>query len=109
MPKRKFSVRKPSRLRLERELPNLLGRGRDAQIVARYYGFDGLGGGTLRSVGNEFGLTRERVRQVAAAASRRFSGGRPFAPTLDKSHRMRNPIICRQEPEKSKPTCVLRN
>ena len=52
-----------SRLTLERELCDLLGTGRKARIAARYYGFDGRGGGSLQSVGNEIGLTRERVRK----------------------------------------------
>jgi hypothetical protein len=46
-----------SRLTLETELVGLLGTGRNGRIAARYYGFDGRGGGSLQSIGNEFGLT----------------------------------------------------
>ena len=60
-----------SRRSLETELLDVLGTGRDAQIVARYHGFDGLGGGTLQGVGREVGLTRERVRQIVTEASKR--------------------------------------
>src|SRR5215467_3804712 len=62
----KTTPREPS---LERELLDLLGGGRDARIAARYHGFDGRGGETLQSVGNAFGITRERVRQIVATTS----------------------------------------
>ena len=74
-----------SRLTLERELRDLLGTGRNALITARYYGFDGRGGGTLQAVGNEIGLTRERVRQIVTASSEWLSTGRPVSPTLDRT------------------------
>src|SRR6266446_4662475 len=74
-----------SRLTLERELRDLLGTGRNARIAARYYGFDGRGGGSLQTVGNEIGLTRERVRQIVTEATERLSTGRLVAPTLDRT------------------------
>jgi hypothetical protein len=74
-----------STLSLERELLNLLGTGRDALIAGRYYGFDGRGGGTHRAVGNEFGLSHQRVGQIATLASKRLSADRPHAPTLDRT------------------------
>jgi hypothetical protein len=74
-----------SRLTLERELRDLLGTGRNARITARYYGFDGRGGGSLQTVGNEIGVTRERVRQIVTAVSERLSNGRPVSPTLDRT------------------------
>src|SRR5713101_7658837 len=74
-----------SGLTLERELCDLLGTGRNARIAARYYGFDGRGGGTLQNVGNEIGLTRERVRQIVTAASESLSTGWPVSPTLDRT------------------------
>ena len=74
-----------SRLTLERELLELLGTGRNARIAARYYGCDGRGGGTLQAVGNEIGLTRERVRQIVSAASQRLSTRRPVSPALDRT------------------------
>src|SRR6266851_5670292 len=74
-----------SRPTLERELRDLLGTGRNARIAARYYGFDGQGGGSLQTVGNEIGLTRERIRQIVTAASERLSTGRPVSPTLDRT------------------------
>jgi hypothetical protein len=66
-------------------LRDLLGTGRNARITARYYGFDGRGGGSLQTVGNEIGVTRERVRQIVTPASERLSTGRPVSPTLDRT------------------------
>ena len=74
-----------SRLSLERELRELLGTGRNARIAARYYGFDGRGGGSLQTVGNEIGLTRERVRQIVTATSESVGTRRAFSPTLDRT------------------------
>src|ERR1700756_2469397 len=74
-----------SRLTLEKELRDLLGTGRNARIAARYYGFDGRGGGSLQTVGNEIGLTRERVRQIVAASSKWQGTGRPALPALDRT------------------------
>jgi hypothetical protein len=76
---------KRSKLTLERELRDLLGTGRNVRIAARYYGFDGRGGGSLQAVGNEIGLTRERVRQIVTAASEWLSTGRPVSPMLDRT------------------------
>src|SRR5579863_8025172 len=74
-----------SRPTLERELRDLLGSGRNAAIAARYYGFDGRGGESLQTVGNEIGLTRERVRQIVTPASERLSTGTLVSPTLDRT------------------------
>lgn len=71
------------RLTLEGELLDLLGGGRDARIAARYHGLDGLAGASLQSVGNAFGLTRERIRQIVNTASIRLRSRRPVPPVLD--------------------------
>jgi hypothetical protein len=39
---------------------------RDSRIMARHYGLDGRGGANFQRIGNEFGLTRERVRQIVS-------------------------------------------
>jgi Sigma-70, region 4 len=53
---------------LEDELIRLLEihvpRRRDRQLVQRILGWDGLGGCWLAQAGDEFGITRERVRQI---------------------------------------------
>jgi hypothetical protein len=70
---------------LEKELMSLLGTGRDASIAAAYYGLDGMGGRSLRVVGSEYGLTYERVRQIAAIALEYSGSGHPYAPSLDRA------------------------
>jgi len=74
-----------SKLTLERELLELLGTGRNALIAARYFGFDGRGSRSLQAVGNEIGVTRERVRQIVTAASESLSTRRAVSPTLDRT------------------------
>jgi hypothetical protein len=73
------------RLTLERELRELLGPGRNALIAARYYGFDGRGGSSLQAVGNEIGVTRERIRQIVSAVSESLSIRRAVSPTFDRT------------------------
>jgi len=45
---------------------------REAQIIRKYYGLDGQVPRTLEEIGEELGLTRERVRQLKEAAIRRL-------------------------------------
>jgi hypothetical protein len=52
---------------LEDELNNLAklaGQKRNILIVLKYFGWDGKGTRTLENVGQEFGMSRERVRQI---------------------------------------------
>jgi Bacterial RNA polymerase, alpha chain C terminal domain len=44
---------------------------RNAEMLQRFYGWDGLGPRTLESVGREYEVTRERVRQIAARFEKR--------------------------------------
>ena len=53
-------------------------------IVARYLGWDGRGGATLQAVGDEFGMSRERVRQICAPVAKTLAATKPFAPALDR-------------------------
>lgn len=39
---------------------------RDSAIIARHYGLDGKGGANFQRIGDEIGLTRERVRQIVS-------------------------------------------
>lgn len=59
-------------------------RDRTTQIVTRYLGWDGTGPRTLEKVGEEFGLTRERIRQVSGLILGRLRGREIFTPILDK-------------------------
>lgn len=45
---------------------------RDADIIRRYFGLDGGVGLTLEEIGSQFGLTRERVRQIKERSLRRL-------------------------------------
>jgi hypothetical protein len=85
IPRAGWSHLRRSRLTLERELRDLLGIGRNARIAARYYGFDGRGGGSLQTVGNEIGVTRERIRQIVTVISERLNTGGLVLPMLDRT------------------------
>jgi hypothetical protein len=45
---------------------------RNAGIVVEYLGLDGRGGSTLKAIGEKYGLTRERVRQICDRTRRRI-------------------------------------
>jgi hypothetical protein len=54
---------------LEEELCGLVSifmDGRNAEMIVKLFGWSGRGRRTLESVGQEYGITRERVRQIAA-------------------------------------------
>jgi hypothetical protein len=75
-------------LPLEEELIQIFSpvfTGRDKQIVAEYYGWDGQGGHTLEDLGHKYGLSRERIRQVCVRAIKRNRGAKVFAPVLDRA------------------------
>jgi len=80
-------IRTCFRQRLEQELWEFtrpLRNERNRTMAAKYLGWDGDGGRTLQAVGEDYGLTRERVRQVATRVTSALSGRRPFAPALDR-------------------------
>jgi hypothetical protein len=56
------------------------------KIILRFWGWDGRGGTTLQQVADEYGISRERVRQVASRARGRLgAGGRLFAPVAARA------------------------
>jgi len=60
---------------LEEELTGLVFGvidGRNAEMVVKFLGWSGEGRRTLDSVGQEYGITRERVRQIAAKTLRKI-------------------------------------
>lgn len=77
-----------SGLPLEEELVQIFApsrHDRDRQIVAEYYGWDGQGGHTLEELGQRYGLSRERIRQVCVRAIKRNRDTVVFAPVLDRA------------------------
>jgi hypothetical protein len=77
----------PAPVTLERELADLLevvANERDRALVARYLGWDGQGIRTLQVVGDDFKITRERVRQICSAALNALERGHPCTPVLGK-------------------------
>jgi len=81
-------VKELSEQTLEEELIEIfspVASGRDREIVALYYGWDGSGGHTLEELGEQYGLSRERIRQVCVRAIKRNRGAQVFAPVLDRA------------------------
>lgn len=73
---------------LEEELTDItasVSDARNSEIWARCRGWDGKGGVALQTVGDEFGLTRERVRQLCVKVEKGLRGTRPFAPVLARA------------------------
>ncbi len=81
------AINRLSKLPLEEELEEIfaVSDSRDQQIVAQYYGWDGHGSHTLEEVGQRYGLSRERIRQVCARAIKRNQNAAVFAPVLDRA------------------------
>ena len=81
-------VKELTELTVEEELIEIFSpaaSGRDRQIVALYYGWDGSGSHTLEQLGQRYGLSRERIRQVCVRAMKRNRGAKVFAPVLDRA------------------------
>ena len=82
-------VQAKQRMTLSEELRDIAtglmgGSERNRRILIRYLGWDGKGGATLQAVGDEFGMSRERVRQICAPATKSLAVTTPFAPVLDR-------------------------
>jgi hypothetical protein len=76
------------RLPLEEELSGIFlsrVKPRDREIVVQYLGWDGRDGRTLEELGGQYGLSRERIRQVCLRALSRTHDTPVFAPTLDRT------------------------
>lgn len=58
---------------------------RNNKIASMYFGLDGAGGCTLEDIGQEFGLTRERVRQICTRIASRIQGRRHSTPLLRRA------------------------
>src|SRR5439155_18731189 len=67
---------------LERFVRLILNRSSDRNVgvIVCFFGFDGTGKKTLEQVGKEFGITRERVRQITSKFARRLHGRLAYLP-----------------------------
>ena len=71
---------------MEDELEDLVRRvlkdasDRNISIIVRFFGFDGTGKKTLDEVGQEFGVTTERVRQITSTFARRVPDRNVYLP-----------------------------
>jgi len=75
------------RMKLETELRSLAAmhlRDRDLEMVLALWGWAGDLPRTLQSVGDSFGLTRERVRQIVSKFEKVYRRRKAFLPTLEK-------------------------
>ena len=85
------------RMELDVELRSLLSiylADRNLEMVLAFWGWTGGCPRTLQSVGDSYGLTRERVRQIAGKAERFIYHRKIFLPALERSIR----FICRRTP-----------
>ena len=58
---------------------------RNACIIARYFGWDGHRPCTLQSVGDRYGLTRERIRQISERFAANCQNKKSFSPVLRRA------------------------
>lgn len=70
---------------------------RNVKVTARRLGLDGKGKHTLKLVEAEFGITRERVRQIAKKTVNSAENKHPFAPVLRKTIE----FVCSNAPDKA--------
>lgn len=78
-----------SKLTLERELIDIFGStpyDRNRQILIGYYGWEDGRQHTLTEIGTQFGITRERVRQICAKLTKKRKGiKRILASVMDRA------------------------
>ncbi len=73
---------------LEEELSGVVSAvidGRNAEMVVKLLGWSGAGRRTLESVGQEYGITRERVRQIAAKTTNKIRANKIDFPWLTRA------------------------
>jgi len=56
---------------------------RNSRLAMRYFGLDGNGGCTLQTAGDEYGVTKERVRQISFKTAQRLSMANQSIPVLE--------------------------
>ncbi len=81
-------IRRFHQLPVEEELKDMfapMANERDQHILAAYYNWDGQGGRTLEQLGQKYGLSRERIRQICMRCVKRLRHVEVFAPSLDRA------------------------
>ena len=71
-----------------------LRRDRDRQIIARRFGFGMVRRQTLEKIGNDFDITRERVRQIEKAAITKMRGSE--SPEISRAEELLRSIVTAQ-------------
>ncbi len=92
---------------IEQELVDIfapMANARDQAILAAYYNWDGQGGRTLEQLGQKYGLSRERIRQICMRCVKRVRHAPIFAPVLDRTLAM---IVERLPQTTGRLECVL--
>jgi hypothetical protein len=81
-------IARARKMPLEQELGEItraFGMARDAEIIVSFFGWAGRGVKTLQAVGNDFHITRERVRQITSRFIKKVPRTHPFTPTLKRT------------------------
>jgi hypothetical protein len=84
----RYKVARARRMPLEKELEEItraFAQGRKLEIIVSFLGWGGRGVKTLQAVGNEFQITRERVRQVTSKFIGNIRQVQVYAPTLKRT------------------------
>lgn len=82
------TVQLPQARSLEEELQSIvraLVNDRNCEITLKVFGWSGKGQRTLESVGLEYEMTRERIRQIADKTVEKLTGRKYATPFLDKA------------------------
>ena len=84
----RYKVARVRRMPLEQELKEItraFAVGRKLEIIVSFLGWSGHGVKTLQTVGNEFNITRERVRQITSKFISSIEQFYVYAPTLKRT------------------------
>ncbi len=73
------------------QILSLLRRDRDRQIIARRFGFGLAKRQTLEKIGNDFNITRERVRQIEKAAIAKMRASN--APQVERANQLVTEVV----------------
>jgi hypothetical protein len=84
----RYKIARIRKLPLERELKEIteaFAKGRNVEIILGLLGWDGTGPKTLQLVGDQFQITRERIRQISDKCIVQIEETHPFSPCLKRA------------------------